>query len=59
MTNEQFGLFGIDLKGMEKCGAVYLVVFVSSLKFHKVMGSKFVYYKQGVSLQSGHTRLFG
>ena len=58
MTNEQFGLFGIDLKGMERGGAICLVVSVGSFKFHKVIGPKIVYYKQKMSLQSGHIRLF-
>ena len=58
MTNEQFGLFCIDYKGMEGCWAVYLVVFVGIFKSHKVVGSKIVYYKQKVISQSGHMRVF-
>ena len=58
MTDEQFGLFHIDYKGMEVCWTVYLVVFVGIFKSHNVVGSKIVYYKQKVSPQSGHIRVF-
>jgi hypothetical protein len=38
---------------MESYGIVHWVVFVGNIKFHKVIGSNIVYYKQEVTSHSG------